>query len=197
MFVSRTRLFLGLCTLALLAAPDAAHAGTMPQLDFANPLLTSQVVWGAIIFVVFYLALSRMALPKVGAVLERRAQSIAGDLNTALAAKAAADTARDAVTAARHQAAAEGQAAITAATDRAKAAAAAQAATLNAALDAQLAQAEQQIAAARGAAMGALGEVAAETAGALITRLTGKRASPDHLAGAVGTVMAARGINAA
>ena len=38
----------------------------MPQLDFANPLTTSQVVWGAIIFVVLYILLSRIALPKVG-----------------------------------------------------------------------------------------------------------------------------------
>ena len=27
----------------------------MPQLDFANPLTLSQVVWGAIIFIVFLL----------------------------------------------------------------------------------------------------------------------------------------------
>ena len=39
----------------------------MPQLDFANPLTTSQVVWGAIIFVVLYVLLSRIGLPKVGA----------------------------------------------------------------------------------------------------------------------------------
>ena len=60
----------------------------MPQLDFANPLTTSQVVWGAIIFAVLYVLLSRIGLPKVGEVLEERARHIAADLETAQASKA-------------------------------------------------------------------------------------------------------------
>ena len=65
----------------------------MPQLDFANPLTTSQVVWGAIIFVVLYILLSRVALPQVAAVIEERARHIAADLETAQAAKARSDEA--------------------------------------------------------------------------------------------------------
>ena len=37
----------------------------MPQLDFANPLTTYQVLWGAVIFMVLYVLASRIALPKV------------------------------------------------------------------------------------------------------------------------------------
>ena len=79
--------------LAALLLPTAAKAAGMPQLDFANPLTTSQVVWGAIIFAVLYIVLSRIALPKVGAVIEERARHIAADLETAQAAKARADEA--------------------------------------------------------------------------------------------------------
>ena len=70
---------------ALLLPPAAARAEGMPQLDFANPLTTSQVVWGAIIFALLYVLLSRIGLPKVGAVLEERARHIAADLETAQA----------------------------------------------------------------------------------------------------------------
>ena len=38
----------------------------MPQLDFTTPLTTSQVVWGAIIFVVLYILLSPDALAAGG-----------------------------------------------------------------------------------------------------------------------------------
>lgn len=184
----------GVAVTALMAAPLPAHAGTMPQLDFANPLLTSQVVWGAIIFAVLYIAMSWFALPRVAAVLETRARSIADDLEQAKAAKDAADLAQAEVVAARRAAAAEGQAAILAASERAKEAAAREAARLNAELDAQLAESEARITAARAAAMGALSEVAAETASALISRLTGKRATPAHLSGAVAAAMSARGL---
>ena len=74
----------------------AMAAGGMPQLDFQNPLTLSQVVWGAIIFVVLYILLSRFALPKVGEVLEERAAHIARDLEGARAAKSKADAGMDA-----------------------------------------------------------------------------------------------------
>ena len=77
---------------------------------------------------------------------------------------------------------------------KAKAAATAQAATLNARLDAQLAEAEQRIAAARAAAMGALRQVAGETAAVVVTRLTGVQASQPSVDAAVGAALAARGL---
>ena len=78
---------------ALLLAPASAMAEGMPQLDFTTPLTISQVVWGAIIFAVLYIVLSRIALPKVAAVIEERARHIAADLETAQAAKTRSDEA--------------------------------------------------------------------------------------------------------
>ena len=182
--------------LALLAVllPTAAHAEGMPQLDFANPLTTSQVVWGAVIFAVLYVVLSRFALPRVASVLEERARNIAADLETAQASKSRADEAAQHVAEATARARAEAQAAINAALDAAKQAAAGRIAALNERLETQLRDAETQIDAARAAAMRALREVATETAGTIIGRLTG--APPDHgrLDGAIGAALAARRI---
>ena len=179
---------------ALLLAPASAMAEGMPQLDFANPLTTSQVVWGAIIFVVLYLTLSRYALPLVGEVIEERARHIAADLETARAAKARADSAAREVAEATARARAEAQAAINAALDAAKGEATARIATLNERLEKQLQEAEAQIGAARAAAMSALREVATETAATVIARLTGAPADLHRLDGAVGAALAARRI---
>jgi len=181
----------------LMSLPFAAMAkdGGMPQLDFANPLTKSQVVWGAIIFIVLYLLLSRWGLPQVASVLTERESKIAADLDAARAAKGKADAAISQVTDATQKARAEAQAAVTAASDKAKQEAAAQSAALNARLDAQLADAESRIAAARGAAMGALRQVANDTAETVIARLTGAPAPAGAVDRAVGNMLTARGIH--
>ncbi len=178
----------------LLMLPAAAMAAGMPQLDFKNPLTVSQVVWGTIIFVVLYILLSRFALPKVGEVLHERASHIARDLESARAAKAKADTGMEAAAEAVGKARADAQAAINAALEEAKTAAAAEAETLNARLDKQLSDAEAQIARARAGAMGALREVASETADTVVTRLTGARPDMQRLGAAIGSAMSARGV---
>jgi len=185
---------LRLALLAGLLLPTSAWAEGMPQLDFANPLTISQVVWGAVIFFALYMVLSRLALPKVGEVIEERARHIAADLETAQASKARADAAAKEVADATAKARAEAQAAINAALDAAKQEAAGRIAELNERLDKQLQEAEAQIDAARGAAMRALREVATETAATVITRLTGSAPDPQRLGGAIGSVLAARGI---
>jgi F-type H+-transporting ATPase subunit b len=178
---------------ALLIGAGSARADTMPQLDLHTPLTLSQVVWLAIIFAVLYGLMSRWALPLVGAVLEQRAGIVAADLETARGAKRQADEAVAELTQASREASATANARLTEAADRAKAAAAKDAAAQQATLDAQLALAEQRIAAARASAVGALRQVATETAEAVVTRLTGKAAEPDRLQEAVDAAMAARG----
>ncbi len=190
---------IGLLTAAALSfltsvALAAEGKEGMPQLDFKNVLLKSQVVWLVIIFVVLYILLSRWALPKVGAVLEKRAATIAGDLDAARQAKGSADAAVAELTAKTREAHAGAQAEIAGAVDAAKAAAAAQTATLTARLDAQLAEAEGRINAARTAAMGALRQVASDTAGVVVSRLTGVAANAAAVDAAVGSALSARGL---
>jgi F-type H+-transporting ATPase subunit b len=174
-----------------LAAETAEHEG-MPQLNFASPLTTSQVVWMALIFFAFYMLLSRWALPQVASVLEDRTTRINNDLDAARAAKSEVDAALAEVQRATREAQAEAQAQIAASVARAKAEAAAQAEQANARLEAQLASAEAQIATARTAAMGALRQVASETTSILIGRLTGQAPELGRVDDMVGAVIAAR-----
>ena len=184
---------IAVAAVTLLAFPAAAMADGMPQLDFKNPLTTSQVVWLVFIFSALYFLLARWGLPKVADVLEARATSIASDLDAARQAKSASDAAVSAMNEATRKAHTAAQAEIAAAVERSKQAAAAQAAALNARLDEQLAAAEQRIAAARAAAMGALRQVATETADVVVTRLTGTAPGRAALDQAVGAALAARG----
>jgi len=177
---------------AALAVPGAALADTLPQMDFANRLTTYQVLWGAVIFLILYILASRTALPKVAAVLEARAERIAGDLEDAKDAKGRADAGIQAAADATAKARSEAQAAINAALESSKAAAAVQSATLNERLDKQLKEAEGQIAAARAAALEALPGVAIDTAVTLVRRLTGSVPDPVRLSEAMNAAMAAR-----
>ena len=178
----------------LLILPATAMAAGMPQLDFSTPLTISQVVWGAIIFVVLYISLSKFALPKVAVVLEERAAHIARDLEGAQVAKERADAGMAEADAATVKARADSQAAINTALESAKQAAAAQAEAMNAALEQQLHDAEARIGLARKAAMGALRQVATETAETVVSRLTGAAPDPARLSDAVGAAMSARGV---
>lgn len=179
---------------ALLATPAAARAAEgMPQLDFGNPLVLSQVVWMALIFLALYLLLANWALPQVSSVLRTRESAIEADLDAARAAKARADTAVEELTQSSARARAEAQGSINQAADEAKRQAAAQAETLNARLDEQLRAAETRIGAARTAALGALRQVATDTASTVIGRLTGRPADPRLVDRAVGAALAARG----
>jgi F-type H+-transporting ATPase subunit b len=178
----------GIALLLMAAGPEKEG---MPQLNFKTPLTVSQVVWGAIIFVLLYLLLSRWALPKVGSVLVDRRTRIASDLDTARASKSDADAAVAELTEATRRARAEAQASLAAATQQAKAEAAARNAVINEKLDAQLTEAEGRIAVARTAAMGALREVASDAAAAVVLRLTGHAPDPAQVDRAVGGLLPA------
>jgi F-type H+-transporting ATPase subunit b len=183
--------------LALVAASFAvsgtALASGLPQLDFGNALTTYQVIWGVAIFAILYVLASRTALPTVEAVLDARAKRIASDLDGAKDAKTRADAGAKAAADATAKARADAQAAIAAALETAKSAAATRAVAENERLDKQLKEAEGQIAAARGAAMAALPGVAADTASALVQRLTGVVPDAGKLSGAIAAAMASKG----
>jgi len=165
----------------------------MPQLDFTNPLMLSQVVWLGVIFLALYLLLAKWALPQVSEVLAERAATIGRDLESAQAAKNEADAYVAELTAATRHAHADAQRQIAEAVEAAKAAAAAQATEMNARLEAQLAAAERQIAEARATALGALRQVATETAATVVNRLTGMTPDVHAVSAVVGNVLAARG----
>ena len=61
----------------------------MPQFD--PTFFAPQIIWLAIVFVVFYLLMSRVALPRIAEVLEARSTQISHDLERARALKAETD----------------------------------------------------------------------------------------------------------
>lgn len=166
----------------LASAAEPASGGGMPQLRFGDPMVIAQVVWLLIIFGLLYYIMANYALPGVAAVLEDRRRRIEGDLEAAHEAKGRADQAFEEHRAATAKARGEAQGAIAAATQRAQVAAGVQSVALNARLNTQIDEAERRIAAARDSAMGALRQVAAETAEALVGRLIGAndRGAPDR-----------------
>lgn len=159
-------------SLLVMAAPGA-HAAGMPQLDFHNPLVTGQVIWGAVIFLGFYLVLSQIMLPRVGRVLDDRSKRISGDLDVARSAKQDADKAVAELQQARKDAMAEAQANLQKTLDAEQRAADQKLAEINARLSAEIADAEKRIAAEKAQAFGTLKEIAADTTQALVSRLTG------------------------
>ncbi len=180
--------------IALATVPAAARAAQgMPQLEFNNPLILSQIVWLAIIFFGLYLLLARWALPQVAGVLANRESTIRADLDAAHEAQARAQGAVRELTDATARARAEAQASINQAADEAKRQAAAQAEQLNTRLEEQLRTSEARIAEARASAMTALRQVATETAVTVIGRLTGHQADQATVERAVGAELAARG----
>src|SRR2546423_14268186 len=58
--------------------PASEHGGGFPP--FQKETFASQLVWLALIFVALYLLMSRIALPRIGSILEARRGGIEGGL---------------------------------------------------------------------------------------------------------------------
>lgn len=144
----------------------------MPQLDFST--WPNQIFWLAVTLVVIYLILTRVALPRIGAVLAERRGTIINDIAAAEDLKAKAVEAEkaynDALAAARAEAAkivAKARADIQGELDAATAAADAQIAE-------RVAASEVSIAEIRAGAMDSVTEVARDTAAEIVAALGGK-----------------------
>ena len=156
---------------------DAAHGAAesapgMPQLDFST--FGNQIFWLAIALVAIYLILSRVALPRIAAVLAERQGTITNDLAAAEDLKAKAVEAEDAYNKALADAraealriAAEARAEIQSDLDEAIAKADEQ-------IAAKAADSEKAIAEIKAGALESVKEVAASTAEALVSALGGK-----------------------
>jgi F-type H+-transporting ATPase subunit b len=156
---------------------------------FQSQHFPSQVAWLVVSFVLLYVLMSRVALPRIGSILAERSKRIGGDLAAAQGFKEQSDAARAAYEKALADARAGAQS--IASTTREQQAAAAEAVNkrLEAQLHERLAAAERSIAATRAGAMGNVGSIAASTAAAIVERLIGK-APPEHeVAAAVGETL--------
>lgn len=175
-------------TIATTLVEAEQTKGTLPQFkpeDFAP-----QLVWLVLTFVALYLLMSRVALPRIGGVLEQRRNAIDYDLDRA---KELRDEAEAALKEYEEElAAARTKAQAIAADTREKVAARAAEAEAKAEekMSAKLAEAEERIAKTRDAAMANISAVAADTAEAIVAELLGK-ADPDRIKAAVDAEMKA------
>ncbi|MEQ1709994.1 MAG: F0F1 ATP synthase subunit B' [Hyphomicrobium sp.] len=166
-------------------APHGGHAKVFPPLD--PQFYPSQLAWLTLTFVVLYMLLSRLALPRIGEVLAERQARIRRDLDEAERLKRATEKAlkgyEQAIADAR------GQASTTARTMRDKLAAETERekTSVETALAAKIADAETRIAATKTKAMQSVSEIAADTAGAVVGALTGQTATPDEIKKALAT----------
>ncbi len=151
--------------------PAAEHGGGFPP--FQKDTFASQLLWLALTFVALYLLMSRVALPRIGSIIEDRKQRIDGDLAEAERLKEESDAAIVAYE--KSLADARGRAQALANETREREAEAAESArkALDAKLNAQIAEAEKTIAARRSAAMANVQGIATDAAAAIVERLTG------------------------
>jgi F-type H+-transporting ATPase subunit b len=163
--------------------PGSEHGGGFPP--FQKDTFASQLVWLVFTFVALYLLMSRIALPRIGAILESRRQHVEGDLAEAGRFKTQSDEAI--ATYEKALADARGRAQTLANETREKHVAEAEAArkALDATLNARIADAEKSINERRTAAMTNVHGIASDAAGAIIERLVGTKPTSAEVEAAV------------
>ena len=155
------------------AAHTEADGGHKAFPPFQKDTFASQLVSLAIVFVSLYLIVSRIALPRVGGVLDARQNTIEGDLAEAQRLKDESDGALKAYESELAQARSRAQAIGAETREKLNAASEAERKTLEERLSLKLAEAEKTIASTREAAMSNVRGIAADAAAAIVQRLTG------------------------
>lgn len=159
-------------------AADAAHGGEaaaevgMPQLDFST--FGNQIFWLIVTLVVIYFVLSRIALPRIAAVLAQRQGTITNDLAAAEDLKVKAGEAEEAYNKALADARAEAQNIIAQAKAEIKDDLDDAIAKADAGIAAKAAEGEKKIAEIRAGALESVKEVASDTAKEIVAAMGGK-----------------------
>ena len=150
---------------------EGGHKAPFPP--FQKDTFASQLVSLLIAFVALYLIVSRIALPRVGGLLDERQKAIEGDLTEAQKLKDASDAALKAYESELAAARSRAQAIGAETREKLNAAADAERKTLEERLAVKLAGAEKTIAATRETAMSNVRGIASEAAAAIVQRLAG------------------------
>ena len=154
-------------------AHSEAGGGHKEFPPFQKDTFASQLVSLAIVFVALYLIVSRIALPRVGGVLDKRQNTIEGDLAEAQRLKDESDGALKTYEGELAQARSRAQAIGAETREKLNAASEAERKTLEQRLSLKLAEAEKTIGSTREAALRNVRGIAADAAAAIVQRLTG------------------------
>jgi F-type H+-transporting ATPase subunit b len=162
----------------------------MPQLNVET--FPSQLFWLAVSFIVLYIVMSWVGLPRLSAAIEARRQRREDDLARAAQLKTEAEAANAAFQRTMVEARAQAQAAIKETTDRLAAEAAERQRALAAALAERIDEAERRIAATKQQALSEVRGIAADVGRSVVEKLTGSAPNNARLAAAVDNVLAGR-----
>ena len=143
----------------------------MPQLDVET--FPPQLFWLAVTFIVLYVLMTKIGLPRMTAAIEARRQRREEDLARAAQLKAEAEAANAAFQRTMAEARAEAQAVLKETTDRLAAEAAERQRALAAALAQQIDAAERRIAATKEQALSEVRGIAVDVGRAVVEKLTG------------------------
>ena len=188
--VARVAELMPLGAMALVSGSAAAAEHGMPQLDFST--FTPQLFWLAIWFVILYLLMAKLALPRVNRVMEARRQRREGDLARATQLRADAEAASAAYQSALAEARAQAQSTIKETSDWLAADAAERQRALATTLAEQIAEAERRIAGTKEQALAEVRGIAVDVGRSIVEKLTGAAPDPAKLAAAVESSVAGR-----
>ena len=166
----------------VMAAANATHdekSGGLPQLHPAD--FSPQLIWLALTFLVLYLIMSRLALPRIGEVIEERRDRVQRDLDAAERFKSETDAALAAYETALSEARQKASSMAKASREELAAEIDKERSEVEAKLNAKLADAESRIAETKSKAMANVDEIATETASAVVNKLLGENVSPDEV----------------
>lgn len=159
----------------------------MPQLNIAD--FAPQLVWLAISFILLYFIMSRLALPGVSKVLEDRKTRVSDDLAEAARLRESTGAAIASYEQALASAKASAQGIARSAREAVTAEINKQRAEVDAQIDARMTDAEKRITTLKDTAIGHIGEIATDTAEALVARFVGKRVARKDLISTVNEVL--------
>jgi F-type H+-transporting ATPase subunit b len=169
-------------------APPPGEQKSFPPFDSST--FPSQLLWLAITFALMYYLMAKVALPRIGGILEDRRDRIASDLDTAERLKQESEEAEAAYDKALAEARAKAFTIAETAREEAKAASDALRAEAEAALNKQLATAETRIGEIKSKALSDVGAIAAEATEAIVAALSGTAIGRDEADKAVAEAMA-------
>jgi len=163
------------------------HKGAFPP--FQSQTFASQLVWLAIAFVLLYVLMWKLALPRVAKIIDNRQKRIEDDIADAGKLKTQSDEAVAAYEKALADARARAQTIANETRDKQAVAAETRRKTLEGELNAKLAEAEKTIAATKTAAMLNVRSIAEDATRAIVERLIGEAPSDKAVADAVAGVL--------
>jgi F-type H+-transporting ATPase subunit b len=158
---------------------EGAHAKVFPPLDPGT--FAPQLIWLAITFGLLYVLMRKVALPRIGEVIEERGDRVKRDLEQAEKLKADTEQALAGYEQALGEARTKAGTIAKTVRDKLTGEVEKERVKVEEAIAAQLVDAERRIADTKAKALANVGDIAGEVAGAIVTRLIGKDVSKDEV----------------